>query len=382
MANKRYELVLLGPERDAHQNALKGQVSELFTKIGLDFEMDATLLIGDGTVPDWGGFPVAVWFGGGAAPSALDLDLMREFLQRGFSLFPVVDDFAKYTAQVPGELHAINGQVWDPVRVASDVMRGFRLTRSLRQVFISYKRSECAGLAHQLFHELNERGFRVFLDTASVEAGAEFQKALWSRMADVDIIILLDSPKALSSEWVHKELNRAQDLRMGVVQLIWPNHKRTPGTEFSYPIELHAEDFVDGRHDQAGVLKEDKLEEIIGITEGQRIRSLSARRTSLVEELLEHVSGQGGTIYVHPMRNVDVLKNNVKIAEVIPFVGVPDSLSVYLHEIGRTHEPTIVVYNGLGVDEEWARHLVWLNGKASVTIHQVDDLGAYLGGVL
>ncbi len=163
---------------------------------------------------------------------------MRDFLVRGFSLFPVVEDLTRYSRCVPPELLPINGQIWDLARVGSDIMRGFRLSRRWRQVFISYRRSESTGVAHQLFHELNERGFRVFLDTASVDGGADFQKALWSRMADVDLVILLDTPGALSSNWVYQELNRAHDLGMGVVQLIWPGHARTKGTELSFQCSL------------------------------------------------------------------------------------------------------------------------------------------------
>jgi hypothetical protein len=381
MPTKRYQLVLLGPTTPAYDVTLRQQVSALFGGLGLDFSVDGEILSGDDITPDWGGFPVAVWFGGDGAPSSSDLRVMQEFLSRGFSLFPVVDDLTKYSMSVPKELGPINGQPWDAAKVGADVMRGFRLARKLRQVFISYRRIESAGVAHQLFHELNERGFRVFLDTASVETGVDFQNSLWSRMADVDLVVLLDTPNALSSEWVYKELNRAHDLGMGVVQLIWPNHIRTKGTELSYPVQLDDLDFVAGNHDTTGILVEAVIKRIVSVIESERILSLGARRTRLVEGLLDHVAGKGGTVYVHPMQNVDVMRDNVKIAEVVPFVGVPDSISIYQHELGKSHDPTIVVYNGLGVDVEWAKHLIWLNGKSTVAVHQIDDFGNYLGGL-
>lgn len=372
VSSARYQLILLGPSKAVYHDALETEVAKLFSEIGLDFSRDAEVL-GAGT-PDWSGFPVGVWFGGAAAPEKNDLILMNEFLARGFSLFPVVDDLSNYQAHVPAELHAINGQSWNKARVSTDAMKGFRLVRALRQAFISYRRKESSGIAHQLFHELNERAFRVFLDTASVESGVDFQNALWGRMADVDLVVLLDSPTALDSEWVHKELNRAHDLGLGVVQLIWPGHKQSKGTELSFPVALQTSDFVNGQIDRFGALIDAKLAEVMDAIETQRIRSLNARRTRLVEGLLEHATGKGCAIYVHPMRNVDVLRGTSKIAEIIPFVGVPDALAVYQHEAGKKHEPTIVVYNGLGVDAEWATHLRWLNGKAGVAIHQIDDV--------
>lgn len=382
MADNRYELVLLGPGKDAHKDVLGTCVAELFEKIGIDFGADGKLLIGAGSEPDWSGFPVAVWFGAAGMTDDAELALMREFLNKGFTLFPVVGNLADYSKQVPEELKAINGQVWDAARISADVMKGFRLSRAVRQVFISYKRSESAGVAHQLFHELNERGFRVFLDTASVDAGVDFQKALWSRMADVDLVVLLDTKTALNSTWVHQELNRAHDLGLGVVQLIWPDHRQTPGTELSFPIVLKEGGFIDLRVDKDGMLQPSTLREIIRCIESERIRSLSARRTRLVEGLLEYVSNKGATVYVHPMKNVDVLKGSKKIVEVVPFVGVPDSLALYQQELNKLHEPTIIVYNGLGVDQEWAEHLTWLNAKGTVRVHQIDDFGSYIGSIV
>jgi hypothetical protein len=383
MATHPYQLVFLGPIRDKYAPALRQQIEKLFADTGLDFASDAQLLVGGAAPPDWGGFPVAIWFGAeGAAIASDDAALMREFLERGFTLFTVVEDLSRYSSSVPAELKAINGQGWDLARVSADVMKGFRLARKVRQAFISYKRTESAGVAHQLFHELNERCYRVFLDTASVEAGADFQKALWSRMADVDLLILLDTPNALLSTWVHQEFNRAHDLGLGVVQLIWPGHSRTRGTELSLPIQLEAKDFVGSRFDDKGVLETVPLANVLSAIEGERIRSLSARRTRLIEGLLDHVKGKGATFFVHPMRHLDVLKDTVKVAEVLPFVGVPDSLSLYQCEKEKKHDPTIVVFNGLGVDEEWAEHLRWLNKKATVTVHQIDDFGNFLGGFL
>lgn len=382
MPSVYYQLVLIGPGRTTYQEPLVDAVRQLFADMALDFGAQGDLILGGKKEPDWSGFPVAVWFGLEEPADANDLAIMQQFLDRGFTLFPVVEDLDRFSACMPPELKSINGQDWNVARLSADVMKGFRLARKVRQAFISYKRSESAGVAHQLFHELNERCYRVFLDTASVDSGVDFQKALWSRMADVDLLILLDTPNALSSNWVHQEFNRAHDLGLGVVQLIWPAHSRTSGTELSFPIELKADDFVDCRSDVTGVLRREPLKNVLSAIEAQRIRSLSARRTRLIEGLVDHMSTKGATFFVHPMRHVDVLKGTAKVAEIVPFVGVPDSLSLYQHERDRQHEPTVVVFNGLGVDDEWAEHLRWLNGKAAVTVHQIDDFGTFLGGVL
>lgn len=382
MSDVKYQLVLVGQERIEKGDALINVIRERFRDVGLNFDENGELIQGGRKLPDWKGFPVAVWFGGAGNPDQDEVKLVTEMLARGFSVFPVVVSLQNYSACVPAILHPINGLEFNPARLAADVMKGFRLARKYRQAFISYKRDESSGVAGQLFHELMEKGYRVFLDTVSVDVGVDFQHALWSRMADVDLLILLDSPHALSSDWVHKELLRGSDLGMGVVQLIWPHHKRTPGTEFSTPVPLDERDFLNSKIDRNGTLVPSTLEKVVDVIENERIRSLNARRTRLVEGLLSQTKGKGVSLLVHPARQVDVLKGTTKLAEVLPFVGVPDSIAVYEYDKGKQHDHTYVVYNGLGVDAQWAEHLKWLNQKASVEVFQIDDFGTYIARIV
>jgi hypothetical protein len=382
MADVKYQLVLLGQDRIEKRDALTNLVRERFRDVGLSFDENGELIERGGKLPDWKGFPVAVWFGGAGAPDQDEVNLVGEMLARGFSVFPVVASLQNYRADVPAILHPINGLEFNPARLAADVMKAFRLARKYRQAFISYKRDESSGVAAQLFHELTEKSYRVFLDTVSVDAGVDFQHALWSRMADVDLLVLLDSPSALSSDWVHKELLRASDLGMGVVQLIWPHHKRTLGTEFATPAPLEESDYLDSKIDRYGTLMPATLAKVVDMIENERIRSLNARRTRLVEGLLSLAEGKGVSLLVHPARQVDVLRGTTKLAEVLPFVGVPDSFAVYEYEKGKEHDHTYVVYNGLGVDTLWAEHLKWLNQKASVEVFQIDDFGTYIARIV
>jgi hypothetical protein len=381
MMKIKYQLVILGQGRETRKEALYAEMKKRFADVGLDFGEHAEVLEGAGKAPEWEGFPVVVWFGGDEKPDPDEVKMAEDFLVRGFSVFPVVESLDNYKSQVPDLLHPINGQVFDVTKLSANVMVGFRLAKRFRQAFISYKRSESSALANQLFHELTERGYRVFLDTVSVDAGLDFQAALWSRMADVDILVLIDSPEALTSKWVHKELLRAETLGMGVVQLIWPNHKRTSGTDFSSPIQLETRDFLNGKADVLDTLSDAKMLEVLNTIEGQRIRSLNSRRTRLVEGIVSNLEGRGVTLLVHPARHVDVMKGADKLAEIVPFVGVPDSFAVYEHECRKEHEQTFVVYNGLGVDEQWAEHLKWLNEKATVEVFQIDDFGTFIGRI-
>ena len=72
MATHPYQMVLLGPVRDKYRSALSQRIEELFADTGLDFASDGQLLVGASVTPDWGGFPVAIWFG--AKGSAITFD--------------------------------------------------------------------------------------------------------------------------------------------------------------------------------------------------------------------------------------------------------------------------------------------------------------------
>ena len=376
--DRRYQLVLLGQELDRWKSASLKEIENSFSAVGLDLAKDGEVLHGGRSTPDWDGFPVGVWFGGFDPIDSGEAELAGQMIERGFSVFPVVEALDSFSLKVPECLRPINGQEWDAIKLAADVMAGFRLVRRQRQVFISYKRSESSGVANQLFHELVERGYRVFLDTVSVDAGIDFQRALWGRMADVDLLVLLDSPTALTSKWVHEELNRAHDLGMGIVQLVWPNHKRTDGTELSVSIDLDLTDFTRGTADKDDRLESSLIENLLRTVESERIRSLNARRTRLIEGLTSTLGGTGIELLVHPARNVDLLRAGTKIASVEPFVGVPDAMCVYGFDIASKGEKTAVLYNGLGVDVDWKRHLDWLNEKCVVDVLQVDDVADFV----
>lgn len=371
----KYQLVILGQEGSSYKEPLVTELKKRFSDIGLDFNEHLEILDSSKNLSKWEGFPVAVWFGGIGLADPTETKIVEDLLDRGFSVFPVVESLTNYQSHVPSVLHPINGQEFDLLRLSMEIMRGFRLVRPLRQVFISYKRTESSGVAKQIFHALTERGYRVFLDTISVDNGADFQQALWSRMADVDLLILLDSPTALDSDWVYQELSRASDLGMGGVQLIWPNHTRTAGTEFSSPIMLADIDFVEGKATSDAIITDSMLKQVSIRIETERIKSMNARRIRLIDGLQASISAKGVNLVVHPTRQVDVMKGAKKFAELLPFVGVPDSFAVYEHEIAYPNPETYLIYNGLGVDEHWEAHLKWINKKTNIEICQLDDLG-------
>ncbi|NEP61886.1 MAG: toll/interleukin-1 receptor domain-containing protein [Symploca sp. SIO2G7] len=221
----KYQLITVGPLIHEYADSLETELLRDFEELGLDNNRYFEILgSSHADQINWDGTPVMVWFGGSGQEEDKDIELLNSFLEFNHPVFPVVKNLKKYADNVPPTLHKINGIEWDEARLAADILRAFRLSRKQRQAFISYRRTETRAVAVQLFAELSLHGYRAFLDTASVESGVDFQEALWGRMADVDLLIFLDSPNALTSRWVYEELARAHNLGLGVLQLVWPNH--------------------------------------------------------------------------------------------------------------------------------------------------------------
>ena len=131
---------------------------------------------------------------------------------RGTDTF--VESLEIFDNQIPERLRSAQRHSLGRRRaLTGDILKAFGLTRDVRQAFISYKRTDSAGIAKQLAHTLFDRGYQVFLDTASVEyGGVPFQDVLKDRLANIDLVVLLDSPNALKSEWVREELTMVNQL--------------------------------------------------------------------------------------------------------------------------------------------------------------------------
>jgi hypothetical protein len=90
-------------------------------------------------------------------------------------------------------------------------------------VFISYARADMA-LAHRLATDLGNAGYTVFVDMATLAAGASFAEELSRAIQDARFVLVLLSQAYVESRWAQQELRLAmdQELRMssGAIKVI------------------------------------------------------------------------------------------------------------------------------------------------------------------
>ena len=250
----QYQLITLGPNAELFDHRVRQELFDGFRDLDLDPASDLAILgVGQRSQLNAKCSIVGLWYGGDSPfeGEVEHTEALDSLLAMGVKLFPLVESLDVFTKQIPKPLQSVNGIEWGDARLTGDILKAFGLTRELRQAFISYKRSDSAGIARQLAHILFDRGYQIFLDTASVERGVAFQDVLHERLANIDLVILLDSPHALDSVWVHEELDMVNQLGLGVLQLAWtvPDAERPlghqaprhPGYRVQFPIRARAE---------------------------------------------------------------------------------------------------------------------------------------------
>lgn len=323
---------------------------------------------------------VALYCGDGQA-SATDMTAIGSLMTAASVVLPIVSDLKRFGAAVPAELGGINGAEWPkkgaPHAIVNLVLENLGLLRRARRLFISYRRAESSEEALQLRHELDARGYDVFLDTHSVAKGDDFQEVLWQRLADSDVVVMLDTPGFMESRWTKEELAQAEAMTVGVVQVIWPGHVPAPYTDLCERTYLDQSDF------RRTGLKPQTAQRIADIVERLRARSLAARHDNLVREFCDAASAVGIPAQVQPERFISAqLSSGTRIAA-IPAVGVPDAFRY--HEASRRFPgeegvATLVflVYDHRGLRPSWSGFLDWLDDFLPVKAVRITNIAGKL----
>lgn len=370
-----YQVLLLDPatergDASPYLPILRNTLESLVDALGLPLETLRFLGSHEFDSLDYKLPMVAVYFGHPARSPQIEAQVRRLRAQSTFIL-PLISDEKLARALLPEillELNAVKPQPGDPAltSVATRLLEELHLERHRRMVFISYKRTDSTGVAKQLYHALHERGFEVFLDTFSIKGGRPFQKVLFDRIGDADLLILLDTQHIYESGWVQQELAQAELLGLTVLQLLWPDiSNRFPGTELSETRYLDTAEFLRFEKPLTGEeqLQAQTLGEIIALAESLRARSLAARRRRVVEELYKHATHHDHQIRLQPRGYLELRpKGKRHYIPLYPVVGHPDAHAVQrvLEDWKKRRRP-LLLFDNRGLWEPKANHLAWLN---------------------
>lgn len=311
-----------------------------------------------------------------------DIDLVDTLIKDATLILPVIDDLNKCPKLIPKSLETINAfELVDNTKLEpliSRILEGFNLLRKSRRLFISYRRNESTLIAIQLYEVLEKAGFDVFLDTHSIRPGEPFQEELWHRMTDSDIVILLNTPDFLGSQWTKEELAKASAMSLGVIQIIWPDCKPLSESNLFKTIQLQTKSI-----NYQGYLTETIIKQLISDTESLRARTLAARQDNLTTEFIDICQAKGLKPTLHPYKFITLTIDNTNYL-IIPAVGVPYSLTSHdiyelKQQIRKEHiEEIFLLYDHTHIRKKWLQHLDWLSEYLPVKSLKLLDIEKFI----
>lgn len=319
--------------------------------------------------------PTYVLYFGSSTGKFEDIEIVERLINLGKIVLPIF--YESFKIEIPKILENQNGLKYDihqKEKVVSLILESFGKLRNTRKVFISYKREESSSVAIQLYEALEKNNFDVFLDTHSIKQGEPFQEELWHRMTDCDVIVLLNTPNFLKSEWCEKEIAEASVKRIGVLQLIWPDETLSPMAEVCFPYPLKPDSFKLGNYEDKNLsrLTDNVVNNIIQKVESVRARNLAARQESLITEFINLARKNGKSVNVQPERFITEDLTDSKRRIFIPSIGIPQSIdynqsSELKREIKQYADVEVfLIYDNVRIREKWLNHLDYLNHHLDV----------------
>lgn len=359
MGHPLYQCILLGAPTPDQRAAVSESFRAAMEDFGLESETHFSII--DNTADDFAETvpAVAIFFGSVGALLPEHDQLMR----LSIPVIPVVSAFEAVSTELPECLRSINALALDPkdkglVKPVSVALQCLGLLHSQRRVFISYRRTESREVAVQLFEALSSRHFDVFLDTHSVGVAVDFQSVLWHRLCDSDVVVMLDTPGFFESRWAKVEWGRATDKHISILQVLWPDHVASRFSALATPLSLAAKDF------NGAVLVDAAVDHIAMQVEVLRSKSTALRHANIAGHLCAAIESIGGSVEGYGPRRSMVMKMPSGLPLIAhPSVGVPSAVTLHEAVLDGDSRPAVVVYDHVGISEQWMTHLGWLGAN-------------------
>ena len=372
----KYQIIKLGSDNPFYKGVLDALYHHI-QELGLAKESILEIDENNFKTEYKGNAPTFCLYFGSNAGDFKNIDLLKILINDANLILPIASDITKFKQQIPTELENVNGfelaSSNDIEKLVSCILEGLSLLRLSRRLFISYKRDESSTVAIQLFEQLEKNGFDVFLDTHSIRPGEPFQEELWHRMADTDVVVLLNTPGFLNSNWTTQELAKANSMSIGILQLIWPTHKLERDAELSIPFQLSDSDFGNETFKEpTSYLKGETISKIINQVESLRARSLASRQDNIITEFIASSNRVGKKADLQSEKFITIKRSDGKELVIIPTVGVPQAFTYNQSEelVARIKSKNTVeaylLFDHRNIREKWLKHLDWLDNYLPV----------------
>lgn len=370
----------MGAPSDDQVASISAELSARVGAYGLTVGSDVDLQVRPATFrPNQDTSSAVAYFGAQTLPG----DNIAELIKTSVPILPVVSSLTDVSREIPDALRHLNCLPYSTgvQRLVAALLECAGLLPKQRRVFISYKRDESRAAAVQLFDELSSRQFEAFLDTHGVAVGEDFQQALWHKLCDSDVLIMLDTSSYFASRWTSAEFGRALAKGISVLRVGWPAVAASDRTKTASHLPLEAKDI----DNLTGRLVAPIVSEICTKLEALRSESHAVRRLNMTSNLKLGIERIGGKFLgVGPQMAISLQLPDGTDVVAFPTVGVPTSRT--LHDALETefNKKVAVLYDSVGIHEKWLQHLDWLGKhivkakwiRASQVAWDISDWGA------
>lgn len=357
MTTPIYELALMGEPTDDQVAALVMEIEPALSAFGLQLGVEVGLDIRPLTFAPSNRTSAAAAFFGSEVASAMDVSSL---LTRAIPVLPVVSSLDRVRTELPVGLWPINCLAYGAAgarRVASALLECVGLLPRQRRIFLSYRRDEARQAALQLFDALSARLFDVFLDTHAIAPVEDFQAALWHRLCDADVLLMLDTPTYFESRWTSAEFGRALAKGVAVLRVEWPDLTPSARTATTSRAELLATE-IDA---STGRLAESAIERICTQVEAARSEGIAVRHVNMVGRIQNEIETIGGRFQgIGPHKAVYLQLADGRDVVAYPTIGVPTSVTLHDAIAHSRDSVPAVVYDHVGLLPSWVKHIDWL----------------------
>lgn len=372
----KYQIIIIGSDKTFYKEVLDTLYHHI-AELGLAKESILEIDENNFKTEYKANAPTFCLYFGSNSGTFKNIDLLNILIKDANLILPVASDLEKFSSRIPKELQNVNGFELatsnDIEKLVSCILEGLSLLRLSRRLFISYKRDESSTVAIQLFEQLEKNGFDVFLDTHSIRPGEPFQEELWHRMADTDVVVLLNTPGFLNSNWTTQELAKANSMSIGILQVIWPSHKLERDAELSIPLQLSDFDFENKIFkNPKSYLTPNAISNIISQVESLRARSLASRQDNIITEFIASSNRVGKKADLQSEKFITMKRSDGKELVIIPTVGVPQAFTYNQSEelVARIKSKNVagafLLFDHRNIREKWIKHLEWLDNYLPV----------------
>lgn len=357
MSTPIYELALMGDPTDDQVAALVKEIEPALSAFGLRLGTDVGLDVRPLTFAPSNRTSAAAAFFGSEVASAMDVSSL---LSRAIPVLPVVSSLERVRTELPAGLWPINCLAYGAAgarRVASALLECVGLLPRQRRIFLSYRRDEARQAALQLFDALSARLFDVFLDTHAIAPAEDFQAALWHRLCDADVLLMLDTPTYFESRWTSAEFGRALAKGVAVLRVEWPDLTPSVRTATASRAELLATE-IDA---STGRLAGSAIERICTQVEAARSEGIAVRHVNMVGRIQNEIETIGGRFQgIGPHKAVYLQLADGRDVVAYPTIGVPTSVTLHDATAHAGDSLPAVVYDHVGLLPSWVKHIDWL----------------------